>query len=161
MSRWQAAARRPAGTCSTAGGNGSPWSSPATPSERARLPAKAPPAPWGPEVTDAATTTAFDLLFLDLRFGPFTPMLMHLIYACHSTRSTRQGPLERTLLRGRLSTAIALQQLLRPPGQHAPDLSPLPLDLGNHHAVVAGGLMAHPGDHRRLGPLLDRDALRP
>ena len=33
------------------------------------------------------------------------------------------------------------------PGQQPPDLTPLSLDPGNHHAFVAGGLVAQPGDH--------------
>jgi len=47
------------------------------------------------------------------------------------------------------------------PGQHSSDLSAFALHSGDHHAFVAGRLVAHPGDHSSLGPLLDRDALRP
>jgi predicted DsbA family dithiol-disulfide isomerase len=76
-------------------------------------------------------------------------------------RRIRQRLPERASLRHRLLPAVADQQLLRPPGQHAPNLTPLPPDPRNHHAVVAGGPVAHPGDHGSLGPPLDGDALRP
>src|SRR5262245_33286416 len=79
----------------------------------------------------------------------------------HSGTVTPQCLQQRVSLRHRLPTAIAGQQVLRPPGQHAPDLTPLSLDPGNHHAVVVGGLVAQPGDHGGFGPLLDGDAPRP
>ena len=68
---------------------------------------------------------------------------------------------ERASFRDRLPTAVAGQQFLRPPGQRAPDLPPFSLDPGNRHAVVAGGLVAQPGDHGGFGTLLDGDAPRP
>ena len=61
----------------------------------------------------------------------------------------------------RLTTPIPLQQLMGSPGQHSPDLPPFALDPWNHHAIVAGRLVPHPGDHGSFGPLLDRNALRP
>src|SRR5207248_2107946 len=79
----------------------------------------------------------------------------------HCGTATRQRLPQRASLRHRPPTAVAGQQLLRPPGQHAPDLSALPPDPGDHRAVVAGGLVAHPGDDGGFGPLLDGDALRP
>ena len=48
-----------------------------------------------------------------------------------------------------------------PPGQHPTNLPPLSLHPGNHHAVVAGRLVPHPGDHGSFGPLLDRDTFGP
>jgi hypothetical protein len=51
---------------------------------------------------------------------------------------------ERASLLHRLATAAGVQQLLRPPGEHATDLPPFPLDPGNHHAVAAS-----PGEHLR------------
>src|SRR4051812_14300255 len=72
-----------------------------------------------------------------------------------------QRPLERAVLPDRLSTAIPLQQLVGPPGEHPAALPPLPLDPRDRHAVVTGGPVPHPGDHGGLGPLLDGDSLRP
>ena len=60
-----------------------------------------------------------------------------------------------------VSPPIPLQQFMGSPGQHSSDLSPLALHPGDHHAVVAGRLVAHPGDDGSFGPLLDRDAFRP
>jgi hypothetical protein len=64
---------------------------------------------------------------------------------------------ERASLCHRLPSTIPDQQLLRPPGQHSPELTLLSLYPGNHHTLVPGLLVAHPGDHGSFGSLLDRD----
>jgi hypothetical protein len=46
-------------------------------------------------------------------------------------------------------------------GEHSADFSSLAPDPWDHHAVVSGRLVPQPDDHRCLGPLLDRNALRP
>src|SRR5206468_3105915 len=63
-------------------------------------------------------------------------------------------PPQRAVLPDRLATAIPRQQFLGAPSEPPPDLPSLPLDPGDRHAIVAGGLMAHPGDHGGLGPLV-------
>ena len=63
---------------------------------------------------------------------------------------------ERAAGRDRIAAAIAIEQLLGPPGQHSPDFSPLSLGSGDFHIVVAGGLVSHPGDHGGLGAISDR-----
>ena len=60
---------------------------------------------------------------------------------------------------------MPLQQFVGSPGQHAPDFSALAPDPWDHHAIVAGRCVAHPGDDRRLGlflakPSVDRSASR-
>jgi hypothetical protein len=77
------------------------------------------------------------------------------------TGLTGQRLPERTSLRHRLPTTVAVKQLLGPPGQYSPDLSALALHPWDRHAVVAGRLVAHPGDDGGFGPPPDRDALRP
>jgi hypothetical protein len=73
----------------------------------------------------------------------------------------RQRLLERATIRHRLVPPIFLQQFMGAPGQHSSDFSALSPHPWNHHAVVAGRLMAQPGDHRYFGPLLNRNAFRP
>lgn len=50
---------------------------------------------------------------------------------------------------------------MRSPGQHPPHLTPFPFNSWNHHAIVAGRLMAHPSDYSGFGPLFDWNAFRP
>ena len=73
----------------------------------------------------------------------------------------RQRLLQRTVIPDRLPTAIPFQQFVGPPGEHSANFPPLSFDPGNHHAVVAGRLVPHPGDHSGLGSLLDGNTLRP
>src|SRR5690606_23018240 len=77
-------------------------------------------------------------------------------------RGRRRGQCtpQRARLGNRLTTPIALEDLPRPRREHAPNLATHPLHPRDPHLVVAGGLVTHPGDHRGLGTLLDRDALR-
>src|SRR6185312_1640745 len=73
----------------------------------------------------------------------------------------RQRRLERTLLPDRLTSPIPFQQLLGSSSEHSADFPPLALHPWNHHPIVAGRLVTHPGDDRSFGSLLDRDAFRP
>ena len=92
------------------------------------------------------------------------PSGFSLFYTHRSSGSailTCQRPLQWTPIPDRRSTAIALQQLVGAPGQHSSDFSALASDPWNHHTIVAGCLVAHPGDHGGFGSLFDRDALGP
>src|SRR5581483_5221482 len=60
----------------------------------------------------------------------------------------------------RLSLAVGVENRLRSLGQESADFPPLALHARDAHVVVGGGLVAHPGDDGRLGPLGERDALR-
>lgn len=71
-----------------------------------------------------------------------------------------ESPLQRAALRNDHSLAVTFQQLMRPFRQHPPDLAPFSPDPGDRHVVVARGLVPHPGDDRRFGPLLDGNPLR-
>ncbi len=50
---------------------------------------------------------------------------------------------------------------MRSPGQHSSNFTALASDPWDYHAIVAGRLVAHPGNHGSLGPMFDRDALCP
>jgi hypothetical protein len=84
--------------------------------------------------------------------------MTHRLVECHVVTGQRLS--EWTSFLGWLSTSIPGQQLLRPLRQHPANFPALATDPWNHHAVIPGRLVAQPGDHRRLGPLLDGDALR-
>lgn len=56
-----------------------------------------------------------------------------------------------TILPARLSTTIAAKQILGVPSQNSSDLSLHISNSWNHHVVVGGRLMAHPGS---LGQLI-------
>jgi len=71
------------------------------------------------------------------------------------------GPVKVRWLPFQLNPLIAVKQFLGAAGQHSSDLSALPLHPWDHHAVVAGRLVAHPGDHGSLGSPLHGNALRP
>jgi hypothetical protein len=72
--------------------------------------------------------------------------------------ANRKSPAKRTFLRNRSGMAVCLQQLFGSLSQHAPDLAAFAFDARNHHAVVAGGLVSHPGDDRGFSPLFDRNS---
>src|SRR5262249_51198453 len=74
---------------------------------------------------------------------------------------TSQRLLQWTYFSNFFPTLIPFQQLLGAPGQHSTDFPTLPLHPWNHHAVVPGGLVAHPGNDGSFGPLLDGDSLGP
>jgi WD40 repeat protein len=85
----------------------------------------------------------------------FSPDGGRLAVAC-ATRVTQVWDLR--ALRDRLATlGLDWNQTPYPPT----DLARQPLRLVTEHPVVARALVAHPGDHRSLGPLLDRNAFRP
>ena len=71
-----------------------------------------------------------------------------------------QRSLKRATLGGRLSSAIAVQQLSRSLCKHPAHLAAFPFDSRNCEAVVAGRLVTHPGYYGSLGPLFDRNAFR-
>jgi hypothetical protein len=72
-----------------------------------------------------------------------------------------QRLLKRASFWNRFATTIAVKQLLGPLSQHSADFSAFSSDSWNNQPVVAGRLVPHPSNHRSLGTLLDRDALRP
>ncbi len=71
-----------------------------------------------------------------------------------------KGTLQGAVFPTGFTSSILGQQLLRPLGEHPANLPPLAFDASDLHVVVARRLVPHPSDHRRLGPLLDRDAFR-
>ena len=54
---------------------------------------------------------------------------------------------------------ISRQQFLRLRRQHPADFAPLPLHARDRQVLICGRPMSHPGDHRCLGALLNRDSL--
>lgn len=72
-----------------------------------------------------------------------------------------QRLLQQAILSDRLRSTILAEQLLGSLGEHPPYLPPLalvPLDL---HQLVGRGLVPHPGDDGRFGPLINGNSLRP
>ena len=53
------------------------------------------------------------------------------------------------------------EQLPGPGCQHPPNFPSLTPNSWNHQIVVSRRLVTHPGNHRGLGPLLDRDSFGP
>jgi len=69
------------------------------------------------------------------------------------------GSLEWTIFSDRITVSIAGEQLLGPLGQLATHLSAFAFDPWNHHAIVSGRPMTHPGDDRSFGTAFKGNSL--